>query len=199
MTKKVIVSVGNPGQKYQKTRHNVGVMFVESCFEVFGSSATRWSEKSDIYTCELSVQSGSTNMQCAFLFPQTYMNNSGVPLKQYLSKKGIDLNDVIVCHDELDIPFGDVRYKFGGGEAGHNGLKSISQMCGSKDYARIRIGIGKPSQLSNIPDFAKDKAFKGAETSIVDWVLSEFSRQEFDKLNSVFEKGREILVNWLKS
>jgi PTH1 family peptidyl-tRNA hydrolase len=99
----------------------------------------------------------------------TFMNRSGEPLQTYLSYRKIPLSEVIVVHDEIDIPFGTVRLKIDGGEGGHNGLRSISEQCGGRGYARIRVGVGKPPQGSPLlahPD------------GIATWVLSRFSAEQ---------------------
>jgi PTH1 family peptidyl-tRNA hydrolase len=99
----------------------------------------------------------------------TYMNRSGEPLSSFLQFRKISLAQVIVAHDEIDIPFGALRVKFDGGEGGHNGLRSISERCGGRGYARVRVGVGKPPTGS--PQALKEDA-------IASWVLSRFTAEE---------------------
>jgi PTH1 family peptidyl-tRNA hydrolase len=99
----------------------------------------------------------------------TYMNRSGEPLQGFLSYKKILINQVIVIHDEIDIPFGGVRVKVDGGEGGHNGLRSISERCGGRGYARLRVGVGKPPPGSH---------WDGRPDGVAGWVLSKFAADE---------------------
>jgi aminoacyl-tRNA hydrolase len=117
------------------------------------------------------------NCELMLLKPQTYMNRSGVAVKEFLSFYKIKPSRILVIHDELDIPFGQVRVKYGGGEAGHNGLRSLSQELGTKEYIRLRIGIGRP-----------DPSYKG---DVADWVLSRFSNAE--DVDQVIMKACEVL------
>ncbi|MFT3923072.1 MAG: aminoacyl-tRNA hydrolase [Myxococcales bacterium] len=132
----LVVGLGNPGQKYAATRHNVGFMVVELLAERFKAGPFR--EKFS------GVFARSTSPDVALLKPQTFMNLSGESVQQAMQFFKVELKDVLVVHDELDVPFGECRLKQGGGAAGHNGLRSIMQHCGGEGFPRLRVGIGRP-------------------------------------------------------
>jgi PTH1 family peptidyl-tRNA hydrolase len=134
------VGLGNPGPRYAGTRHNVG-------FEVLAHLAERWDmpRAKDKYNGRFSVgriyPGGPT---VALLQPQTYMNESGNSVGPARGALQLDLDHVVVIHDEIDLPFGRIESRIGGGLAGHNGLKSLKQGLGSPDFRRIRVGVGRP-------------------------------------------------------
>lgn len=172
----VIAGLGNPGRKYARTRHNVGFLFLDYLVSEFSGS---WQEKDNIHVAHVSI----SDYSFVLAKPQTFMNNSGVPLAALMRKVSVSADRLIVCHDEIDIPYGDIRDKFGGGEAGHNGLRSISSTLGTKDYFRIRIGVGRPHDGSDI----------------VDWVLSPFSKEEERGLVDIFKVALSRLKNKINS
>ncbi len=130
----LVVGLGNPGERYARTRHNVG-------FEVAKLAAERWglpkfkSKYGGLYS-----QGG----RVAVLLPQTFMNESGSAVGPARGALGVDLDHVLVVHDEIDLPFGKVEIRTGGGLAGHNGLKSLKQALGSGEFGRLRVGVGRP-------------------------------------------------------
>ncbi len=136
----LIVGLGNPGSKYAKTRHNLG-------FEIAQELSRRWDlprakEKYRGLIADGRVRPGGP--QVAILVPQTYMNESGQSAGPARGDLRVDLDHLIALHDEIDIPFGEVRSKLGGGVAGHNGLKSLRDGLGSTDFWRVRAGVGRP-------------------------------------------------------
>jgi PTH1 family peptidyl-tRNA hydrolase len=136
----LIVGLGNPGQKYAATRHNVG-------FEVASELARRWElpkpkQKYRALITEGRVRPGGPRV--ALLTPQTYMNESGDAVGPARGEMRVPLENVIAIHDEIDLPFGEIREKLGGGVAGHNGLKSLKRGLGSADFWRLRVGVGRP-------------------------------------------------------
>jgi PTH1 family peptidyl-tRNA hydrolase len=136
----LIVGLGNPGAEYAGTRHNVG-------FEVAGELATRWglSKPKARYRGLISEgRTGPGGPRVAVLMPQTYMNEAGRSVGPAGGELKVALDRVLVLHDEIDLPFGEVRVRQGGGLAGHNGLKSIRDGLGSPDFARVRVGVGRP-------------------------------------------------------
>lgn len=148
--KQLVVALGNPGNEYVNTRHNVAWLVLE---RLKNASSLVWREKFKGHF--------ATDGDAIFLRPQTYMNLSGesvVPAAQFYK---VTPKDILVVHDELDLPYGTVAFKRGGGSAGHNGLKSISALLGTPDYARLRVGIGRPKV-----------------GSVSSWVLSPFSNDE---------------------
>jgi PTH1 family peptidyl-tRNA hydrolase len=136
----LIVGLGNPGDQYAGTRHNLG-------FEVASELSRRWDMPKARKRYGGLIADGRTGPggpRVAILLPQTYMNESGSAAGPARGELGIGLDQVIALHDEIDLPFGEVRSKLGGGVAGHNGLKSLSQGLGGKDFWRVRGGVGRP-------------------------------------------------------
>jgi PTH1 family peptidyl-tRNA hydrolase len=136
----LIVGLGNPGDRYRKTRHNAG-------FEAAALLAERWEmpkAKKKYAGLVTEGRTGPGGPRVAVLLPQTFMNESGKSVGPARGDYGVTLDRVIVLHDELDLPFGEIRSRIGGGSAGHNGLKSLTAELGSPDYQRVRIGIGRP-------------------------------------------------------
>ncbi|MFN4895253.1 MAG: aminoacyl-tRNA hydrolase [Pseudomonadota bacterium] len=183
----VVVGLGNPGSQYDATRHNVGFAVVDLLRALSGLSdpgdlrseagahvraaiggsigRQGWVERTGVLESQCSVGNWSGHL----IKPMTYMNRSGEPLQQFLHYRKIPLSQVVVVHDEIDIPFGSLRIKVDGGEGGHNGLRSISESCGGRGYARVRVGVGKPPPGSPM-------ALR--EDGIANWVLSRFSAEE---------------------
>src|SRR3954468_17436505 len=136
----LIVGLGNPGREYAGTRHNVG-------FEVVARAAERWDlprgkkKFGGLYT---DGRTGPGGPRVGLLLPHTYMNDSGRAASPARGSAGVDLDHVVVVHDEIDLPFGRIESRLGGGLAGHNGLKSMKRELGSPDFQRIRVGVGRP-------------------------------------------------------
>jgi PTH1 family peptidyl-tRNA hydrolase len=136
----LIVGLGNPGAEYDGTRHNIG-------FEVANVLASRWGlpkPKSKYRGLLFEGRTGPGGPRVAILLPQTYMNDAGDSVGPARGAFRIPLDRVLVIHDEIDLPFGEIRPRTGGGLAGHNGLKSLKAGLGSGDFARVRIGVGRP-------------------------------------------------------
>ncbi|MFZ0376866.1 MAG: aminoacyl-tRNA hydrolase [Solirubrobacteraceae bacterium] len=136
----LIVGLGNPGAEYDGTRHNIG-------FEVANELASRWAlprPKSKYRGLLTEGRTGPGGPRVAVLLPQTYMNDAGDSVGPARGAFRVPLDRVLVIHDEIDLPFGEIRSRLGGGLAGHNGLKSLKQGLGSADFARVRIGVSRP-------------------------------------------------------
>jgi PTH1 family peptidyl-tRNA hydrolase len=136
----LIVGLGNPGDRYARTRHNVG-------FEVANLAAERWGlarAKKKYGGLFTDGRTGPGGRRVAVLLPQTFMNDSGSAVSPARGELGVDLDHVVVVHDEIDLPFGTIQVRQGGGVAGHNGLKSVKAGLGSPDFHRIRVGVGRP-------------------------------------------------------
>jgi peptidyl-tRNA hydrolase, PTH1 family len=136
----LIVGLGNPGSRYEGTRHNVG-------FEVANALAERWQlpkARKAFGGLVTEGRAGPGGPRVAILLPQTYMNDSGRAASPARGQYGVPLERVIAIHDEIDLPFGEVRERLGGGLAGHNGLKSLKQHLGGPDFTRVRVGVGRP-------------------------------------------------------
>ncbi|MGZ4259518.1 MAG: aminoacyl-tRNA hydrolase [Solirubrobacteraceae bacterium] len=136
----LIVGLGNPGSEYTGTRHNIG-------FEVANLLAQRWDlprAKSKYRGLLTEGRTGPGGPRVAILLPQTYMNEAGQSVSPARGAMKLDLDHVLVVHDEIDLPFGEIRTRTGGGLAGHNGLKSLREGLGSPDFKRVRVGVGRP-------------------------------------------------------
>jgi peptidyl-tRNA hydrolase, PTH1 family len=161
-----VVGLGNPDERYSRSRHNVG-------FEVAARAAKRWDlprarkRYAGLYSEGRAAPGGP---RVGILLPQTYMNESGRSIGPARGALGVPLERVVVVHDDIDLPFGEVRVRLGGGLAGHNGLKSVKDGLGSADFQRVRVGVGRPE--STDPDI------------VAKYVLSPFpeSAQEADEL-----------------
>jgi PTH1 family peptidyl-tRNA hydrolase len=160
----LIVGLGNPGLEYDGTRHNVAwdVLDKLSFF-----SDLNWRDKFKGLYADKSISGEKFH----FLKPMTFMNLSGQSVLALTSFFKVVPENILVIHDELDLPLGTIAYKKGGGLAGHNGLKSISESIGTKDFCRLRVGIGRPPR-----------------GSVSSWVLSRFSSDELITLNRVLEE-----------
>lgn len=134
----LIAGLGNPGPTYQWTRHNAGFLFLDRLAHLENITITRKSFSG------LTGEWNRGDNRLILLKPQTFMNLSGKSIMQALQFYKLPLSHLIVAHDELDLPFGTVRFKQGGGHGGHNGLRSIMEQLGKGDFIRLRIGIGKP-------------------------------------------------------
>ncbi len=142
----LVVGLGNPGSRYAGTRHNVG-------FEVVNALAASWDlpqARKKFGGLLTEGRAGIGGPRVAVLLPQTYMNDSGGSVGPARGTYRLPLERVLVVHDEIDLPFGDIRSRVGGGLAGHNGLKSLKRELGSPDFHRVRVGVGRPD--STDPD-----------------------------------------------
>jgi PTH1 family peptidyl-tRNA hydrolase len=160
----LIVGLGNPGNRYKFTRHNIGFMVLEKL-------ATRWEVDLKHKSFDALWNRGKIAGKNVILaMPQTYMNLSGNAVRKLIAYFKTDMNKLIVIHDDLDLPFGTVRLKTGGGNAGHKGLMSIATCLGSGDFMRVRLGIGKPADKSRIEDYVLDP-FGKEEISVLPEII----------------------------
>jgi peptidyl-tRNA hydrolase, PTH1 family len=155
----LIVGLGNIGDKYQLTRHNVGFMVID---EITKNLTTSNIQKSNFHS---TLEKSAYDL---YSKPTTFMNNSGMAVQAIKEYYKLEMEDIIVIHDDIDLPFGTVKFKIGGGHGGHNGLRSIDAHIG-KEYIRVRIGVGKP----------QDKA------DVANYVLNNFSKEELNKLPDI--------------
>ncbi len=162
----LVVGLGNPGAQYTNTRHNVGFMAVDA---LVGDDAI-WRNEKNALTARVEID----GRHVIFVKPQTFMNNSGMAVQALMTFYKIPLENIIVIHDDMDIPVGDCREKIGGGSAGHNGIKSIDAHVG-REYRRIRIGISHPRDF----DLPMEPA---------DWVLGKFGAVQMDLVRSAIDK-----------
>ena len=161
----LVVGLGNPGPEYAETRHNVGVRVVELlAARAGGGRFSKHKSNADVLEGRLAGR------RAVLAVPRTYMNVSGGPVAGLLRYYGVEPTDLVVVHDDLDLGFGVVRLKQGGGEGGHNGLRSISASIGTKDYLRVRFGIGRPPGRQDPADFVL-KRFSGAERKELEFAV----------------------------
>ncbi len=150
----LIVGLGNPGPRYAGNRHNVGAMVLAELAQQGGVSPKQHKTRAWVSESRLGTMPGGLpGPRVVLAQPMTYMNVSGGPVAGVARFYSVPLERVVVLHDELDIDFGAVRLKRGGGEGGHNGLRSISQSLSSKDYLRVRLGVGRPPGRQDPADY----------------------------------------------
>jgi peptidyl-tRNA hydrolase, PTH1 family len=154
----LVAGLGNPGEKYSHTRHNIGFLIIDKIVKNLMSNNINNSNFQAI--CKKSLNT-------IYSKPQTFMNLSGESIIAIADYYDISNDNIIIIHDDIDLEFGSLKFKIGGGHGGHNGLKSIDSHIG-KDYIRVRVGVGKPVNKNNVANF----------------VLSDFSKEEFEELNN---------------
>ncbi len=150
----MVIGLGNPGSRYAGNRHNVGAMVVQELAARGRATLTSHKARASATTVRIgTLPGGAPGPKAVLGVPASYMNESGGPVKALMSFFSVEPDHLIVVHDELDIPAGDVRLKLGGGEGGHNGLRSISSSLATKDYLRVRVGIGRPPGRMDAADY----------------------------------------------
>ncbi len=169
---KLVVGLGNPGPQYNRTRHNAGEIVVRALAQ---HEAGSWQEVKG--GSEVAVPEGR------LFIGQDFMNNSGAALNEYLRYHELSPDQIIVAHDELDLPFGRAQLKFGGSAGGHHGVESVIEHLGTPDFWRFRIGIGRPA----VPG-----------PTVTDYVLSPFAADEEDRLVKIIDASVVFLVDSLK-
>ena len=151
---RMVAGLGNPGGEYENTRHNAGFKAIDELARQAG--VTYWKNQLGAEVATIQVhdpEAEGGRREVLLVKPQSFMNTSGGPISQLCAQTKITVEELLVIHDELDIPEGDVRVKVGGGHAGHNGLRSIIDKMGSRDFSRIRTGIGNPPGRMAVADF----------------------------------------------
>ena len=162
----LVVGLGNPGAEYTNTRHNVGFMAIDN----FAGDTATWKREKNALTTRMQINGHNVILAK----PQTYMNNSGIAVLALMTFYKIPLENLIVIHDDMDIPVGNCREKIGGGSAGHNGIKSIDANVG-REYKRIRIGVGHPRDF-DLP------------MTPADWVLGKFGPLQLNEIMRVISE-----------
>lgn len=175
----LIVGLGNPGAKYAGTRHNVGYMVAERLNERYELGKPKNRYRGRLTSGRL----GPGGPRVAVLMPDTYMNESGKSAGPARGELRVDVDHVVVVHDEIDFPFGRVESRLGGGAAGHNGLKSLKQGLGSADFQRVRVGVGRPD--STDPEIVSG------------WVLGRFAEPK-DEVDELVEQALEATVRLIE-
>lgn len=181
----LVVGLGNPGAEFESTRHNVGADLVSVLARRHGERLQRGKERALV--AELRIGS----KRVAVAFPQTFMNNSGESVRMLTRRYGIeDAGNLVIAHDELDLDIGRLKLKAGGGLAGHNGLRSITQHLGTTDYVRLRIGIGRPPASQAGRDFVLRKPSK-ADREALDIAVDRAA----DAIELMVEEGVDATMN----
>lgn len=139
----LLVGLGNPGPEYARTRHNIGHMVVDRIAETTGGTF-RAARRGRAQVIEGHLGTPGSGVPTILARPTVFMNESGAPVRALADFYGVDPAHVVVVHDDVDLPFDVVRLKLGGGEGGHNGLRDISRALGTRDYLRVRVGVGRP-------------------------------------------------------
>lgn len=168
----LIVGLGNPGEEYAHTRHNAGFDTVDKIAEEL--NVRYWKNEAGALTAKGTYR----DVDLVLAKPQSFMNVSGGPVKKLCQAYGIDPDHVVVIHDDLDLPTDKIRVKMGGGSAGHNGLKSIIDKLGTKEYFRVRIGIGRPP----------------GRMPVVDFVLQQPRKESWDDFEYCCDRGAQAAL-----
>ena len=183
----LVVGLGNPGSSYAGNRHNVGAMVLD---ELAARAGVKLSPGKGKRARTLIGEGRLAGRRVVLARPTAYMNESGGPVRGLLDYHSIPPTDLVVLHDELDIPFASVRLKRGGGEGGHNGLRSISRSAGTKDYLRVRVGIGRPPGRQDPADFVL-KDFSATERKELELLVAEAA----DAAEELLAQGLEAAQN----
>ena len=185
----LIAGLGNPGPRYEDTRHNAGFWFVEELAERFGGE---WKDESRFKSrvCDVRV----SGQRIWLLAPQNFMNHSGQAGAAFARYYRIDPGHVLVAHDELDIPPGRIKLKLGGGAAGHNGLRDTTQQLGSPDYLRLRIGIGHPGSAKAVVGFVLKRPPEAEQT-----LIQSAINHAADHITDIISGDLQLAMNALHS
>jgi len=194
---KLIVGLGNPGAKYEKTRHNLGFMVIEQFLKNFEPvSKTQWENsarfKSDISQIEWQPKHGVLE-KVILVKPKTYMNNSGLAVNLLTTYYKILPTDVWVVHDDIDLPLGSMKIRFGGASAGHHGVESIMEKLGTDKFWRFRLGIGDNSSKFNPSTTLRAKVQSSKLRDVDDFVLGKFSGHERGKVRELIKRGAKAI------
>lgn len=176
----LIVGLGNPGDKYKNSRHNAGFIVLDEIFP------TGW------HTDKYGNADILNNGEAVYVKPKTFMNNSGSSAKFFAKKLKIPAEDVVVVHDDVDMPFGAVKIVFDSGAGGHNGIKSVAEQLGTQKFTRIKIGIA-PVDSDGKARKPKGGLFTSAQKAVADFVIKDFTKGDLEKIKSMAPKIKDIL------
>lgn len=185
---KIIIGLGNVGAEYKSTYHNVGFMVVDECLNALNIKKNKLMCDGMVYECNVNQE------KIIFVKPTTYMNNSGLCVKSIINKFDADISDCLVIVDDIDLQDGKIRIRHSGSAGTHNGLRNITQLCGS-EFARVRVGIGRPQNnmdladyvLSRLPHQSDAQIYKGINTA-VSAVLDYIKGDSLDSLMQSYNK-----------
>ena len=182
---KIFIGLGNPGDRYQNTRHNLGYLSLDCFMERHQLEGLRDDKKS-----EGSLLKSVLFDQELLLFKSSrYMNESGLSINRLRKYRNISMQDICIIHDDLDLNVGEVRIKYSGGHGGHNGLRNIIQACGTNDFIRIRMGIGHPEK-DQVIDYVLSKPKKDEKE-----VLDQSVYDAADAMDSLLQNGLDETMN----
>lgn len=179
---KLIVGLGNPGAEYESTRHNIGFMVVDKLGHELGATNVSWGHQTKFKA--LTVKLGDV----VLVKPQTFMNNSGFSVAGLATFYKVNASSIWVIHDDIDLPIGKIRIRQKGGSAGHNGINSIIDHLKGDEFVRFRLGTGKGKEIQGV---RTDKTEH--HKSIIDFVLSQFTRSEAGSLKHLIKHGTEAV------
>jgi len=162
---RIIAGLGNPEEKYERTLHNAGFWFVDALALRHGGSF-RYEKKFDADYCKINLHGEDVWL----VKPQSYMNRSGGPIRGVMDYYRLKVSELLVAHDEIDLPPGTTRFKMGGGHGGHNGLRDIVQHCGT-EFVRLRLGVGHPGDKSMVTNYVLKRGSADVERAIEDNVV----------------------------
>lgn len=172
---KIVVGLGNPGKSYEKTRHNVGFRVIDSVADFYGVKKYKQKKQGLYFEIETETE------KIIFLKPQSYMNLSGIVVKNFVDYFKVKTEEILIISDDIDLPIGKIRIKPQGSSGGHNGLKNIEETIGSPEYKRIKIGINNGKLIS-------------AEK----FVLEKFSKKENEEIEKIIVIVKNIIFDYLK-
>tara|TARA_B100000886_G_scaffold318463_1_gene258495 strand:- start:1137 stop:1712 length:576 start_codon:yes stop_codon:yes gene_type:complete len=181
-TLKLIVGLGNPDNHLLNTRHNVGFWFVDQLSNSFGKDFI-FTKK---FESEISEVDSDMN-KVTIMKPLTYINDSGNPLLKYIKNRNINSHNILIVYDDLDLQIGQIKIKFSGGSGGHNGLNSIIEKIGTKDFWRLRVGIDKPQDREQTIEYVLGKP-SPQEKEKIDKSIAQLIKEKNDILNGNFSK-----------
>ena len=181
---RLIVGLGNPGAKYAGNRHNIGFMCVDRFAQDNSLSFTRSSSRAKI------VESRITGHDIVLAKPQTFMNDSGSSMGGLVRKFKVKFENLIIIHDDLDLPLGRIRIRLGGSSAGHKGINSIVQHIGNQEFIRVRIGIGRPNGQETV---------QNGDDEVISHVLGDFTAEEKELMQQVIPCVSEVIQTLLNA
>lgn len=162
---RIIAGLGNPEDKYERTLHNAGFWFVNALADKYGGSF-RFEKKFDADVCKVTMH----GQDVWLVKPQSYMNLSGGPIRGVLDYYRLKVSELLVAHDEIDLPPGTTKLKLGGGHGGHNGLRDTIQHCGA-EFVRLRLGVGHPGEKSQVTNYVLKRGSADVERAIEDTIV----------------------------
>lgn len=165
----LIVGLGNPGADYEQTRHNAGHWLLQQLCDDWGVQLKPEKKFKGDFAIAPAGTAGPNPLYC--LFPTTFMNHSGQAVRAVMQFYKLQPQQILVCHDELDLPPGTVRLKKGGGHAGHNGLRDMISQCGTPDFYRLRLGIGHPGEQRLVHDYVLKKPGRAEHSAIINSLI----------------------------